>query len=432
MLRTPTIGSIAVATALLGAALSLPAPAQARGRHGGGYVGVRYGGFYGWGPGPYMGWGAPYWGWGWGPGPYNYNHGLGTQQALLGYAMVSGMGGLELDAKPNRAEVWVDGKYVADARDLDGYPSYLWLKQGAHHVVLYKAGYKSVDVEVDVRPGVLQPLKVQLEKGDSQPPVRAAAEPRPAEPRVEIAEPQKRGAASLVSRPLRRRATRTVPRWRPARRAERRDRVRGRQVRGARPRAGRAPAGPRAPPRRSGAPRLSGADQGDRRRGGPQERDRAVDGDGVAAGSSDTSRIRRVHFAIRRRRKPPVWQRSPASRAHVLARAEGASGYSRAAESAARRDAARDLGNSATVMPVSSRWNLEPRAVTCSCPSPRASRVEAVSGVRVSIATAGDRFGRIRTVPRQTSMSRFPGNLLASASRGPPGSSTTTSHVSDD
>jgi hypothetical protein len=141
-----------------------------------------------------MGWGAPYWGWG--PGPYNY--GLGAQQALLGYAMVSGIGGLELDAKPNRAEVWVDGKYVADARDLDGYPAYLWLKQGAHHIVLYKAGYKSVDVEVDVRPGVLQPLKVQLEKGESQPPVRAASEPRPAEPRVEIVDPRKQGSEPRV------------------------------------------------------------------------------------------------------------------------------------------------------------------------------------------------------------------------------------------
>jgi hypothetical protein len=190
MLRTPTIGSLVVATALLGAAPGTPAPAGARGHHGGVYVGVGYGGFYGWGP--YWGWGAPYWGWGWGPGPYGY--GYGAQPALLGYAMMSGMGGLDVDAKPNRAEVWVDGKYVSDARDLDGNPAYLWLKQGTHHVVLYKAGYKSFDEEMDVRAGMLRQLKVQLEKGESQPPVRAAAEPRPetrpAEPRVEAPMPQ--------------------------------------------------------------------------------------------------------------------------------------------------------------------------------------------------------------------------------------------------
>lgn len=187
MLRTPTIASLAVATALLGTALGLPASAEARG-HRGGRVGVGFGGGYGWGPGPY-------WGWGWGPGPIPY--GYGAQQALLGYAMMSGRGGLDVDAKPNRAEVWVDGEYIADARDLDGDPGYLWLKQGAHHVVLYKAGYKSVETDVDFRAGVLQQLKVEMEKGESQPPVRTAAKPRRApspaeagEPRVEATAPR--------------------------------------------------------------------------------------------------------------------------------------------------------------------------------------------------------------------------------------------------
>jgi hypothetical protein len=103
---------------------------------------------------------------------------------------MSGMGGLDVDVKPNRAEVWVDGKFVADARDLDGDPSYLWLKQGTHHVVVYKAGFKSFDEEVDVRTGVLRQLKLQLEKGDSQPPAPSARDTRPPEARVESARPQ--------------------------------------------------------------------------------------------------------------------------------------------------------------------------------------------------------------------------------------------------
>ena len=191
MRRTPIVGSLAVA-ALLGAALSLPAPAEAHGHHGAVFVGAGFGGFYGWGP--YWGWGAPYGGWGWGPGPGSYGGG----PALLGYAMMSGMGGLDVDAKPNRAEVWVDGKFVADARDLDGDPSYLWLKQGTHHVVLYKAGYKSFDAEVDVSAGVLRQMKVQLEKGESQPPARAAGEARPTEPHRESSEPRPQGDAPRV------------------------------------------------------------------------------------------------------------------------------------------------------------------------------------------------------------------------------------------
>ena len=201
MLRTRTIGSLVVAaTALLSTSLSLPATADAHGHYGGVHVGI--GGFYGWGPFyGWGGWGAPYWGWGWGPGPYGYGSGDG----LLGYAMVSGMGGLDVDVKPNRAEVWVDGKYVADARDLDGDPSYLWLKQGPHHVALYRAGFRTFEEDVDVRTGVLRSLKVQLEKGDSQPPARATAEAapaRPAEPRVETAAPRPQPAGGVRLRAI--------------------------------------------------------------------------------------------------------------------------------------------------------------------------------------------------------------------------------------
>ena len=198
MARTRTLGSVIVAAMAVGAApLGLPASAEAHGHHGGVYVGVGFGGFYGWGP--YWGWG-PWWGWGWGPWPYAYGAPGG---ATLGYAMMSGMGGLDLSVKPKQAEVWVDGRYVAEARDLDGDPSYLWLKGGAHHVVVYKAGFRSFDENVDVNVGMLRELKLKLEPGESQPPVPAAPEalrepPRPEgappyatppEPRVEGAQP---------------------------------------------------------------------------------------------------------------------------------------------------------------------------------------------------------------------------------------------------
>lgn len=168
-----TIGLLVVVAAVVAVApLSLPAPAEA---HGHGFVGVGFGGFYGWGPywGMGWGWGWPYWGW---PGPYSYGYG---GSPALGYAMMSGMGALDLNVKPNQAEVWVDGKYVADARDLDGDPSYLWLKQGPHHLVIYKAGFRSFEQDVEVHTALMRELKVKLEKGDSQPPVSA---PRPTSP----------------------------------------------------------------------------------------------------------------------------------------------------------------------------------------------------------------------------------------------------------
>ena len=190
MLRTRTVGSLVLAaTALVVTSLTLPAPAEAHGHHGGVWVGAGIGGFYGWGP--YWGWGAPYWGWG--PGPYYYGAPGGY---ALGYAMMSGMGALDMSVNPKQAEVWVDRKYVADARDLDGNPSYLWLKQGSHHIVLYKAGFRSFEEDVDVQVGMIRELKVKLEPGDSAPPARAAADIRPESPRPESTGPRAEAAES--------------------------------------------------------------------------------------------------------------------------------------------------------------------------------------------------------------------------------------------
>jgi hypothetical protein len=200
MTRTRTFGPLLVAAMAAAAApLALPVSAEAHGHHGGVFVGVGFGGFYGWGPyWPSWGWGAPYWGWGWGPWPYYYGAPGGV---ALGAAMMSGMGGLDLSVKPKQAEVWVDGKYVAEARDLDGDPSYLWLKGGGHHLVVYKAGFRSFDEDVDVGVGMVRELKVTLEPGESKPPVPAAPEfrseaPRPegAEPRGNVGEPRPEGA----------------------------------------------------------------------------------------------------------------------------------------------------------------------------------------------------------------------------------------------
>ena len=159
--------------ALLVAALVAPAAASAAGRHGGGHGGGRGvvvvgGGFYspwwGMGPGYYGFWGP--WGWGGYP-PANYGVEGGVPMSV---AMMSGFGGVDLQVKPNRADVWVDGKYVGEARDFDGYPTYLWLKEGVHRVQIQKGGFKVFDEEIDMQPGLKKVLKVRLEPGESQPP----------------------------------------------------------------------------------------------------------------------------------------------------------------------------------------------------------------------------------------------------------------------
>ncbi len=154
------------ALALLALGASREAAAHPRGHvvvHGGFY----YGGFYpGWGYG--FGWG-PYWGW----GAFPYSGG-----AEMGAAMVAGMGAVELKVKPNRADVWVDNRYVGEARDLDGYPNYLWLSDGAHKLAVYKSGYKVFQEDIDVRRGMRSELKVKLEPGESAPPGEKPGQPQ--------------------------------------------------------------------------------------------------------------------------------------------------------------------------------------------------------------------------------------------------------------
>jgi hypothetical protein len=172
-------GSVALAAAVVVAGamtLALPATAQAHGwGRGWGRGRVRVlGGYYGYAP--WVGWG-----WGWGPyywPPYGPYADLSPDRIDPGLAMIAGVGAVHLDVKPKQAEVWVDGKYVAEARDLDGSPSLLWLKQGEHTIALHESGYRAVEQKLDVRPGTQTKLKVRMEKGDPAPPAdRAAATP---------------------------------------------------------------------------------------------------------------------------------------------------------------------------------------------------------------------------------------------------------------
>jgi len=162
--------AVAMVVALAGTvALQAPeAEAHGRGgRRGGGRV-VYYGGGF------YNPWFGAFSGWGWGPyagGFYQPESGVS-----MGAAMIAGMGAVELNVKPNRADVWVDGKYVGEARDLDGYPSYLWLAEGEHRVAVHKGGFLAFDEPIGVQRGMKTRIKLKMQPGDSPLPG-----PKPAE-----------------------------------------------------------------------------------------------------------------------------------------------------------------------------------------------------------------------------------------------------------
>lgn len=159
-MRRTAVGAGLALLALVGAH---EAEAHPRGR---GRVVVYGGGFYG---SPWWGWGlgyGPYWGW----GPWGYPGYYPPGGVDMNAAMMAGFGAVELNVKPNRADVWVDGRYVGEARDLDGYPTYLWLADGPHRLAIHKGGYLVFDEQIDVRRGMKTELKIRLDPGESTPP----------------------------------------------------------------------------------------------------------------------------------------------------------------------------------------------------------------------------------------------------------------------
>jgi hypothetical protein len=155
--------TVAVAVAVTGALAFEPREAEAHGRSGGRRVVYVGGGFYN----PWM---SPWYGWGWGWGAYPPAFYEPEGGVSMGAAMMAGFGAVDLNVKPNRADVWVDGKYVGEARDLDGYPSFLWLAEGEHHVAVHKGGYLVFDERINVQRGMKTEIKLKLQPGDSPPP----------------------------------------------------------------------------------------------------------------------------------------------------------------------------------------------------------------------------------------------------------------------
>jgi hypothetical protein len=153
---------LVAATTLAGFTAAFPLRAEARGFHGA----IAVHGFYGAPirPWAYYGFG-PYW------GPYYGPYGPWAQAGFNpGMAAAAGLGAIDVNVNPGTAEVWVDGGFVAEARDLGGSPNLLWLREGPHHVVVYKGGYRSFEENVAIPLGQKVNLKVHLDKGDSQPP----------------------------------------------------------------------------------------------------------------------------------------------------------------------------------------------------------------------------------------------------------------------
>jgi hypothetical protein len=77
---------------------------------------------------------------------------------------------MNLVIKPKKADVYVDGRFVGRAKDFDGYPGYLWLKEGSYEITLVRDGYVTFSDRIPVRTGQVVDVELRLEPGVSTPP----------------------------------------------------------------------------------------------------------------------------------------------------------------------------------------------------------------------------------------------------------------------
>lgn len=137
-----------------------------------GYPGYSFGlslGYYGLYP-------APYWWGGWGGYyrvPATYGGGGVYPQS---YAPP---GALDLNVKPKRAEVYVNGQSVGRIGHYDGFPEYLWLEPGSYELIFYLDGYRTERRVYTVRAGLIQDVRFSLEKGPTRPVSELSQPPKP-------------------------------------------------------------------------------------------------------------------------------------------------------------------------------------------------------------------------------------------------------------
>jgi len=91
-------------------------------------------------------WAWPYYYWNWG---HSYPY-----PAAVYPGRAQGLGLLDLDVAPERAQVFLDGEYLGVCDDFDGFPDYLWLEPGTYDLVFFHEGYRTVAHQVTVRSGV--------------------------------------------------------------------------------------------------------------------------------------------------------------------------------------------------------------------------------------------------------------------------------------
>ena len=107
-------------------------------------------------------WASPTW-WDGPPGTRGWKTSSGMPRGRPGrpaWARAGRRGTLRLDVRPGDASIYVDGAFRGAARDLDS----LQLSPGRHRIEMVRPGYRTLERDVEVRPGETSELRAELDR----------------------------------------------------------------------------------------------------------------------------------------------------------------------------------------------------------------------------------------------------------------------------
>jgi hypothetical protein len=78
-------------------------------------------------------------------------------------------GAIDLNVKPKKTQVFVNGTGLGKTGRYDGFPEYLWLPEGSYELIFYLDGYETVKKQLEVRANQTLDLRLRMQPGQSVP-----------------------------------------------------------------------------------------------------------------------------------------------------------------------------------------------------------------------------------------------------------------------
>jgi len=73
-------------------------------------------------------------------------------------------GAIDCDVTPEKAGVYIDGKYLGIADDFDGWPRYLYIEAGKYEITFKMDGYEDLKLKIEVLPNKVLRIKEKMKR----------------------------------------------------------------------------------------------------------------------------------------------------------------------------------------------------------------------------------------------------------------------------